>query len=49
MVITTLKMIKADDGMLLKKGDIICTSILLKEGETEEGWIEIPESDEAAQ
>ena len=49
MVITTLKMLKADEGMLLKKGDTICTSILLKEGETEEGWTEIPELDEAAQ
>ena len=49
MVITTLKMLKADEGMLLKKGDIICTSILLKEGQTEEGWIEIPEPDEVAQ
>lgn len=43
MTITTLKMLKADPGMLLKKGDIECTSILLKEGESEEGWIEIPE------
>lgn len=43
MTKSTLIMLKADDGMVLEKDGLIVKSVLLKEGESEDGWNEIPE------
>lgn len=45
MIITSIKMLKAEEGKLLHKGDIYTSAVLLKEGETEEGWEEVDESE----
>ena len=38
---TYLTMIEADEGMVLVKDDNYCSSVLLRKGETSEGWNEI--------
>ena len=40
---TLLTMLEADEGMVLTKDNNYCTSVLLRKGETSEGWTEITE------
>lgn len=42
MIEKQITVLQAEEGMALKKGDIICSSVMLRFGETKEGWIEIP-------
>lgn len=41
MKISYLTMIEADEGKVLVKDGNYCSSVLLRKGETEEGWSEI--------
>lgn len=41
MEIITIKAIKADDGCVLVKDGNFCTSVMLRDGESEEGWEEV--------
>ena len=43
MIITTLEMITADEGMILTNGENFTKSVLLREGESAEDWSEISE------
>lgn len=42
MQIKTIYMLKAEEGYVLKKGDTYTSAVLLREGETSEGWTEVP-------
>lgn len=42
MQIKTIYMLKAEEGYVLKKGDTYTSAVLLREGETSEGWKEVP-------
>lgn len=41
MIKTFLTMIKAEEGKVLTDGTNYCSSVLLREGETEDKWREI--------
>jgi len=45
MQTTTLTMIEADEGKVLVKDGTYSKSVLLKKGETPEGWTEITEQE----
>ena len=45
MITTSITMLKAEEGYVLKKGNIYTSSVLLREGETAEGWEEITEQE----
>lgn len=45
MQIKTIYMLKADEGYVLKKDDIYTSAVLLREGETSEGWSEITQEE----
>jgi len=45
MIKTYLTMLKADEGMVLTDGTNYCSSVLLREGQTEEGWSEITQEE----
>lgn len=38
----TIYMLKAEEGYVLKKGDTYTSAVLLREGETPDGWTEVP-------
>ena len=40
-----LTMIEADEGKVLVKGNNYCSSVLLRKGETAEGWSEITQEE----
>lgn len=40
-----LTMIEADEGMVLTDGTNYCSSVLLRKGETSEGWSEITQEE----
>jgi hypothetical protein len=40
-----LTMLEADDGMVLTDGTNYCSSVLLRKGETAEGWSEITQEE----
>lgn len=42
---TFLTMIEADEGMVLTDGTNYCSSVLLRKGETSEGWSEITQEE----
>ena len=42
MQIKTIYMLKAEEGYVLKKGDTYTSAVLLREGETPDGWTEVP-------
>ena len=42
MQIKTIYMLKAEEGYVLKKGDTYTSAVLLREGETPDGWKEVP-------
>lgn len=42
---TYLTMLEADDGMVLTDGTNYCSSVLLRKGETAEGWSEITQEE----
>jgi hypothetical protein len=42
---TYLTMIEADEGMVLTDGINYCSSVLLRKGETSEGWSEITQEE----
>lgn len=42
---TLLTMLEADEGMVLTKDDNYCSSVLLRKGETSDGWIEITQEE----
>ncbi len=45
MITTQLTMLKAEEGYVLKKDNTYTSSVLLREGETADGWTEIPEAE----
>lgn len=45
MQVKTIYMLKAEDGYVLKKGDTYTSAVLLREGETSEGWSEITQEE----
>ena len=45
MKISYLTMIEADEGKVLVKDGNYCSSVLLRKGETEEGWFEITQEE----
>lgn len=45
MQIKTIYMLKAEEGYVLKKGDTYTSAILLREGETPDGWSEITQEE----
>lgn len=45
MQIKTIYMLKAEEGYVLKKGDTYTSAILLREGETSDGWSEITQEE----
>lgn len=45
MKISYLTMIEADEGKVLVKNGNYCSSVLLRKGETEEGWSEITQEE----
>lgn len=45
MKISYLTMIEADEGKVLVKDGNYCSSVLLRKGETEEGWSEITQEE----
>lgn len=45
MQIKTIYMLKAEEGYVLKKGDTYTSAVLLREGETSEGWSEITQEE----
>lgn len=45
MQIKTIYMLKADEGYVLKKDDIYTSAVLLREGETPDGWSEITQEE----
>ena len=40
-----LTMLEADEGMVLTKDGNYCSSVLLRKGETSEGWSEITQEE----
>ena len=42
---TYLTMLEADEGMVLTDGTNYCSSVLLRKGETAEGWSEITQEE----
>lgn len=40
-----LTMLEADDGMVLTDGTNYCSSVLLRKGETSDGWSEITQEE----
>ncbi|MBQ2391367.1 MAG: hypothetical protein II306_06320 [Clostridia bacterium] len=40
-----LTMIEADEGMVLTKDGNYCSSVLLRKGETSDGWTEITQAE----
>ena len=42
---TYLTLLEADEGMVLTKNDNYCSSVLLRKGETSEGWTEITQEE----
>lgn len=42
---TYLTLLEADEGMVLIKNDNYCSSVLLRKGETSEGWTEITQEE----
>lgn len=40
-----LTMLEADEGMVLTKDDNYCSSVLLRKGETADGWTEITQEE----
>ena len=42
---TYLTMLEADEGMVLTKNGNYCSSVLLRKGETSEGWTEITQEE----
>jgi hypothetical protein len=40
-----LTMLEADEGMVLTDGTNYCSSVLLRKGETAEGWSEITQAE----
>ena len=45
MQIKTIYMLKAEEGYVLKKGDTYTSAVLLREGETSDGWSEITQEE----
>lgn len=45
MQIKTIYMLKAEEGYVLNKGDTYTSAILLREGETSDGWSEITQEE----
>ena len=45
MQIKTIYMLKAEEGYVLKKGDTYASAVLLREGETPDGWSEITQEE----
>lgn len=42
---TYLTLLEADEGKVLTKNDNYCSSVLLRKGETSEGWTEITQEE----
>lgn len=42
---TYLTMLEADEGMVLTDGTNYCSSVLLRKGETSDGWSEITQEE----
>lgn len=42
---TYLTMLEADEGMVLTKDGNYCSSVLLRKGETSDGWSEITQAE----
>ena len=40
-----LTLLEADEGMVLTKNNNYCSSVLLRKGETSEGWTEITQEE----
>ena len=40
-----LTLLEADEGKVLTKNDNYCSSVLLRKGETSEGWTEITQEE----
>lgn len=45
MQVKTIYMLKADEGYVLKKDDTYTSAVLLREGETSDGWSEITQEE----
>lgn len=45
MKISYLTMLEADEGMVLTKDGNYCSSVLLRKGETADGWSEITQEE----
>lgn len=45
MRIKTIYMLKAEEGYVLKKGDTYTSAVLLRDGETPDGWSEITQEE----
>lgn len=45
MQIKTIYMLKADEGYVLKKDNTYTSAVLLREGETPDGWSEITQEE----
>ena len=45
MQVKTIYMLKAEERYVLKKGDTYTSAVLLREGETSEGWSEITQEE----
>ena len=42
---TYLTLLEADEGKVLTKNDNYCSSVLLRKGETSEGWTEVTQEE----
>ena len=42
MQVKTIYMLKAEEGYVLKNGGKYTSAVLLREGETPDGWTEVP-------
>lgn len=45
MQVKTIYMLKADEGYILKKDNTYTSAVLLREGETSDGWSEITQEE----
>lgn len=45
MQVKTIYMLKADEGYVLKKDNTYTSAVLLREGETPDGWSEITQEE----
>ena len=45
MITTYLTMLKAEEGKVLTDGTNYCSSVLLREGQTADGWTEITQQE----